>query len=622
MNETPPIVRSAVILAAGLGQRLGPFSRRLPKPLLPVGGMSMLENSLRQLSGAGVERSMIVLGHLGDAIEERIGNEYAGMAIDYVHSERYESTNDIYSLWLARDRLCEDAFILHADVHYEAAVLEAMRAGPGENVIAVAQFTPSMNGTVVSLGAEGSIEQIHYAADQGTGFDYRDKYKTVNIYLLRGDYLVDDFAPELDRIVAGEGRVGECFEVALAPALRTGTRAFRAADCTSLRWYEVDTHEERRTAEYLAKSPGERLETIAGQHGGYWRHEVVDHCLLTNAHFPPTALVDELAKDFDPLVRQYPVGHVVLAELAGSAFDRDPAHLIVGNGSSELIKLLIARARQVIVPVPGFNEYENATAPDRLTRFELPLSTFDLDVGRFADAAAAHSADLAIVVSPNNPTSMAVEPEALAWLARALASQGCTLLLDESFIDFCPQPECRTLESAIGWHPNLVVLKSVSKVYGVGGLRLGYLLTSDVQLVRDLRAALPIWNVNGFAEGFLRILPRYLADFEASCARTRAETDRLRAALAALSGVKAFPADANYVFLHLPEGLSAHALVEWLFARHGVLAKDCGSKSMPDGDRYLRVASRTEPHNRRFVDMLAEGLERVPREGAPSRVDR
>lgn len=605
----------AVILAAGMGRRLGPFTRRLPKPLLPVNGTPILLNSLDNLAAAGVERATIVVGHLGDEIVRAVGDEHAGMPISYVRSERYMSTNDIYSLWLAREHLSGDTIILQADVFYEPAVLDAMRAQRPDGVIAVARFAPPMNGTVLTFGPDAAVDEIFYAHEQGPGFDLSDKYKTMNLYLLRGDYLEREFVPELDRIVAGEGRTGACFEVALAPALRAGRERFRAADCTDLRWYEIDTHEERRQAEYMFAGPAGRLETIVGQHGGYWRHDVVDHRLLTNAHFPTPALIEELGAGFDALVREYPVGHRTLAELAGDAFGRDPDQLVVGNGSSELIKLLVTAARRaLIVPVPGFNEYENAAAPELLVRFALPHDGFELDVDAFADAAREARADLAVVVSPNNPTSIATPPDELRRLARELEAIDCRLVVDESFVDFCPDARRMTLEPHVGEHPNLVILKSVSKVYGVGGIRLGYLLASDREAVRGWRLQLPIWNVNGFAEEFLRILPRHLGDFEASCLQVRAETDRLHDALAAVSGVEVLPADANYVFVRIPEGFSARRLVERLFADHGVLVKDCGGKSMPGGDRYLRVASRTAEHNARFVAIFEAALARGPAE--------
>jgi histidinol-phosphate/aromatic aminotransferase/cobyric acid decarboxylase-like protein len=149
-------------------------------------------------------------------------------------------------------------------------------------------------------------------------------------------------------------------------------------------------------------------------------------------------------------------------------------------------------------------------------------------------------------------------------------------------------------------------------VYGVGGLRLGYVVAGDPALARSLRDDLPIWDVNGFAEQFLRVLPRYRAEFEESCRLVRAERDGLHRALAEIDDVHAFPADANYVFVRLPPGRSARALTEELLLRHSLLVKDCGGKSMVGGDSYMRIASRTEDENSRFAAAFEEVVRRVP----------
>jgi len=606
----------AVILAAGLGRRLGPFTRALPKPLLPVGGVPILEGSLSALAAAGVERATIVVGHLGERIVEAIGPRYRGIEIAYASSDRYETTNDIYSLWRGRESLRGDTLVLQGDVAFDPAVLEAMRSAPSENVAAVSRFEPGMDGTVVSLRSDGLVDEIFYAAEQGPGFDYGDKYKTLNVWLFRGEYLEGGFLPELERTIAAPGGEDRCFEEVLAGAIRERSADFRAADCSEIPWREVDTHEDRRAAEYTFSAPPQRLRTIVGQHGGYWRHGVTDHRLLTNSHFPPSGLVDAIGADLDCLVREYPVGHASLEEIAGTAFGHPAERIVLGNGSSELMKHLVDRAAgAVVVPVPSFNEYERLAA-ERLVRVPLAEGSFELDGEALLETVREHRAELAVVISPNNPTGIAEPGLALGRLAEELDGLGCRLLLDESFVDFCADPGAHSLERDLDRHPNLVVLKSVSKVYGVGGLRLGYVVSSDRGLLREIAAELPIWHVNGPAEAFLRHLPAHLDEFRRGCERTRCETDELATGLGSLAGVAVLPSDANYVLVRLPSGHSAAALERRLFAEHGILVKHCAGKAMPEGDRYLRVASRSRPHNERFVAAFAGLLAEADRGAA------
>ncbi|HYG95963.1 MAG TPA: histidinol-phosphate transaminase, partial [Solirubrobacterales bacterium] len=356
----------------------------------------------------------------------------------------------------------------------------------------------------------------------------------------------------------------------------------------------------------------DRLDAVAAEHGGFWRHDLTDHRLPTNQHFPPPAFLDELGADLPALVTQYPVGQARLTEIAASAFDLDPDHLVVANGSSPLIKSLVGRqGLRVGVVVPTFNEYENATPAGRLVRFELPADSFQLDVEAFAHRCRETGVELAVVVNPNNPTSIAVPAEELRWLAASLAGHRCRLLVDESFLDFCSEPEAVSVAAEVASHPGLIVLKSVSKVYGVGGIRLGYVLSSDPDLLAALRDDLPIWDVNAFAEQFMRLLPRYQLEFEESCRTVRRERDALVRSLREVDGVEVFPAEANYVFLKLPEGVSARTLTEELLLEHSLLAKDCGGKSMPEGDGFIRIGSRTEEENARFVEAFAAALRRV-----------
>ncbi len=155
--------------------------------------------------------------------------------------------------------------------------------------------------------------------------------------------------------------------------------------------------------------------------------------------------------------------------------------------------------------------------------------------------------------------------------------------------------------------PNLAVMKSMSKVFGIAGLRLGYLLTDDHEFATQVRSHLPIWNLNGFAESFLRHLGRYRTDFEVSCDLVRDTCQSFYRDLHQVPGLTALQPDANFVFCKITTpGLTGPTLARRLYVEHGILIKDCASKSMVEADRYLRIASRTPDENRRLVDALCE----------------
>jgi histidinol-phosphate/aromatic aminotransferase/cobyric acid decarboxylase-like protein/choline kinase len=592
-------VRKAVVLAAGLGSRLG---RDTAKPLMPVAGVPILRRTLANLAQAGVRETVIVVGHLADHVRGEIGTHRDGMTVRYVESDAYHTTNNSYSLWLAREHLDQDVWLVEGDVVFEADLLTAMARAEGDVISAVSPFRPGMNGVVVTLDEDGLLDAMLLPAQQGPELDLSTTYKTVNVHLLGEKYLRTEFVPALDALIADGGH-GAYYELVIADTVAAGRFPVRGVDCRDMRWYEVDDLTDLSAADYLFGRHEDRLEMLHGQHGGYWRYDLVDHCLLYNLYFPPQRMIDELAREFRDALVHYPVGHDCLQELLGAAIRQPPRRLVVANGASELIKILGSRLGRVGLVVPGFNEYEAVFDERDVHRIALPAPDFAMDVAQVAGEARRAGVAAVIITSPNNPTSMAVPREDLVALAGTLAGSGVRLVVDESFVEFCARPG-QSLEPDLAALPNVAVIKSMSKVYGIGGLRLGYLLSADLEFVADIRSALPIWNVNGFAESFLRLLPRFQGDFAASCERVRRDRDELALLLGRLPGTAVFRPDANFVMVRLPEGCSARGIVRRVFAEHDILLKDCAGKSMPDGDRYLRISCRTPEENRRLAAAL------------------
>ena len=209
-------VRKAIILAAGAGSRLSPFTDHAPKCLVPINGVPILVNALTHLRDSGIQETVIVVGHLKESIYDAIGNSFNGMKISYIESDRYETTNNIYSLWLARDHLTEDIVLLEADVFFERLLLDCMLSHKQANIAAVARHQSWMSGTVVSLDKEGKVQALLETRHQPLGFDYSTVFKTLNVYLFRHDFLRDQFVPRLEAFISA-GDVNQYYEVILPP---------------------------------------------------------------------------------------------------------------------------------------------------------------------------------------------------------------------------------------------------------------------------------------------------------------------------------------------------------------------------------------------------------------------
>ena len=354
------------------------------------------------------------------------------------------------------------------------------------------------------------------------------------------------------------------------------------------------------------KTQAEKYEYISKQHGGYYRHNFTDHAYLYNLYFPPKAVFTHLKDNIENLVLNYPMAQDALAELVGKIIDQPTDRLVVGNGAAEIIKILSGHlAKKIIIPVPSFNEYANAAPKGHVVEFPLEFPSFQLDIDKFAAAAIEAKADMAVVVTPNNPTSLLVPKADLIRLAQKLESHNCMLIIDESFLDFADNKEQISLEQDIDKYPNMAILKSMSKAYGICGLRIGYMLTANLEFATAVRNGIHIWNINGFAEEFLRILPQYKQEFEDSCELVKTDRDIFYKKLSDIKGMTVFKPDANYIFCRLPDdALSGPEVTKRLFIEHNIYIKDSVGKTQPDADRYIRIASRTQKENNTLIDAL------------------
>ncbi|MDP6632755.1 MAG: phosphocholine cytidylyltransferase family protein, partial [Dehalococcoidales bacterium] len=251
-----PPVGKAIILAAGVGNRLSPFTDRLPKCLVQVNDIPILVNTLTHLADSGIDEAVIVVGHLKEMIVESIGTCFRGMSITYVESDCYTVTNNIYSLWLAREHLTEDVLLLEADVYFEREVIDRLLHGRGENRAAVARHQSWMSGTVVSLDKEGNIQALLETSHQGPQFDYSKVFKTLNMYLFRRDYLRDQFVPRLEAFI-NAGEVNQYYEVILQTTTYSQRHRIGSLLCDDIKWFEIDDENDRLTAEYIFASPDE-----------------------------------------------------------------------------------------------------------------------------------------------------------------------------------------------------------------------------------------------------------------------------------------------------------------------------------------------------------------------------
>lgn len=247
-----PQVRTALLLAAGLGCRLAPLTEALPKCLVSVSGVPILERLVCSLDSHGFERLVMVTGYEAETLRGYLGERFGGIAIEYIHSPLFETTNNIYSLWLARHLIDEPFLLVESDLVFDEPLLAPLLQ-PGR--IAVSRQLPWMSGTTVTLDAGGNVDAFYPPPPGVYGEHCTDArhFMMINICSLARDTW-SEVCERLDRHVAA-GRTGFFYETVFEEMAAAGSMAPAAVRFPTERWYEIDTPADLEAAELVFPRP-------------------------------------------------------------------------------------------------------------------------------------------------------------------------------------------------------------------------------------------------------------------------------------------------------------------------------------------------------------------------------
>lgn len=237
---------TALLLAAGMGSRLSPLTDSTAKCLVGLSGVSILERLIRTLHASGFKRLVVVIGHESDSIQDYLGDRAGAIEISYVVSTCYRTTNNIYSLWLARDVIDEPVLLIESDLVFDGALLDEMLR---PDSIAVSRQLPWMNGTTVTLDRRDGVSAFCLGEMSRPDATH---YKTVNIYSFTRETW-RSIAERLDRYVAAK-RTGDYYESVFAEMIADGSLSLSPVLFEANSWYEVDTLEDLAAAELLFPS--------------------------------------------------------------------------------------------------------------------------------------------------------------------------------------------------------------------------------------------------------------------------------------------------------------------------------------------------------------------------------
>ena len=597
----------ALMLAAGMGRRMGKYTEAMTKCMVTVGGRTLLDRAVEALKEAGIRKFVMVVGWECDKLVDYIRDNISGMEFTFIYNYDYATTNNIYSLYMAREQLAaDDTILLESDLVYDPRLIREMVECPDENLVAVAKYEQWMDGTVTTIDGEGMIHE--FIEKKNFRFqDVSDYYKTVNIYKFSKEFLRNQYIPFLEAYIRAYGK-NQYYELVLKALAHLSNAHLKAFVLKNINWYEIDDAQDLDIANTIFAPESEKLLAYERHYGGYWRFPgLKDFCYLVNPYFPPAKMLDQMKFFYEPLLTQYPSGMGIQKLLAEKMFSVGEDYLLVGNGAAELIDVLGKSLKgRMAVTVPAFNEYVRCFRDCEILPIPAAEDGFALSGQRLC--AAARQADILAIVNPDNPSGSFLTRQELLRILDVCRAEKTICIVDESFIDFAEKELRYTLldNGLLEAYPNLVVIKSISKSYGVPGLRLGVLASGDRKLMETLREHLPIWNINSFAEYFLQIFSLYKGDYAEACDKLARQRRSLSEKLRTIRFLKVYPSQANYIMCEVTGRYRSKELATQLLSRHDLLIKDLSSKTGFGGRQFIRVAVKDSRENEMLYEALKE----------------
>ena len=598
----------AIILAAGMGKRLGEYTKNNTKCMVPVNGVPLIDRVLNQLSSLKLSRVVIVVGYEGQKLIDYIGNEYNGLKIEYIFNSIYDKTNNIYSLALAKDKMQEDdTLLLESDLIFDDRLFSLVVDNPCPNLALVAKYEAWMDGTMVQIDDERNI--VNFVPKEAFRHEQADSYyKTVNIYKLSKEFSANRYVPFLEAYMKAIGN-NEYYENVLRILSFLDCKDLKALPITDEKWYEIDDKQDLDIAEALFADDEQLMQKFYSRYGGFWRFpKMLDFCYLVNPFFPSQRMLDEMKASFQTLLTEYPSGMKVNALLASKCWGVSEKYIVPGNGAAELIKFLMDNLNGKLGVIrPSFEEYPNRYQGEVVT-FIPQNSDFRYTGQDIIDYYANKDIANLLLINPDNPSGNFIPKDDILKVADWCKLNQVRFIVDESFVDFSEDYEiCSMLDDTIlESYPNMIVVKSISKSYGVPGLRLGIMASADEMLIKEAKKYVSIWNINSFAEFFMQIFTKYSKDYHKACCSFQAERADFLSKLCEIPFIHVMPTQANFVLCEVIEPYSSMEIVKRMLREHNILLSACSAKKGLQGGKYLRIAIRGHQDNARLIEAFKQ----------------
>ena len=591
----------AIILAAGMGKRLGNLTQDNTKCMVKVNGVTLIERLLRQLDELDSQRLnkiVIVTGYKGDKLRQYVSQLGIHTPIEYVDNPIYSSTNNIYSLWLAKDYLqSDDTLLFESDLIFDISIINKLLQHPYPSLCLVSKYESWMDGTVIKIGQDGEIDKFI----PGTEFRYEEAdsyYKTVNVYKFSQQFSSTHYVPFLEAYCKALGN-NEYYEQVLRVITLLHKPEIKALPLNGEPWYEIDDIQDLDIAESIFCAEDEKFSRIAERKGGYWRYpKMLDFTSPANPFFPNERLKSELKSNFERLICAPPSSAAISNLLAGKLLGISQELVLVGrNMAVAICKQLKQNDSRVICTSPPshspLSEYAGETIAytTEQTAENIIASLKDKQV------------DYLYISRPDHIHGTELSKEAILRLSSWASKRGIHIIVDETFLDISAMQSDSTLieQGVLQDYPSLIIIKSLTESHGIPGLNIGILATGDLAWKSDFEQHIEQGSINSLAEFYLQIVGKYEKHYRTSCRQYQEERSRVAEAINQTGVLHVTPGSGTALICKAVPPHQSCSVVETLLIRNQILL----GKAPADLGERLLISIKSPEENDRLIKALA-----------------
>jgi histidinol-phosphate/aromatic aminotransferase/cobyric acid decarboxylase-like protein/choline kinase len=584
----------AIILAAGYGNRMRPFTDNEHKTLLKINDITIIDNIIDSLRINSVYNIVIVTGYRSEELKRYLLSNYDNVKFQFVHNKDFRTTNNIYSLSLAFQniKINSDVILIESDLIYNHKIISKLINDPNNNIALVDKYHSGMDGTVVKIGANKKITEVIPPHLQDSNFSFSDKYKTLNIYKFSKEFTNDVFSKLLTYY--SEVIDNNCYyELVLGILIYMQKENIYSLLVDNKDWIEVDDTNDIRIAEYKFATD-KKKEILGNAWGGYWNYDIVDFSFIRNMYFPTPSMIADLKNNIKELIWNYGSSNRIFNRKLSYYLLNDEKRLCALNGAAQIYPFIKNKffENKVLMPSPTFGEYEKI----------FKNKSYYKDDGNFSFNTISEKiedSEIIVFVNPNNPTGTFVKSIKIYELIKKYPNK--FFIIDESFIGFSNSISISEISDSILVN-NFLIITSMSKSHGFPGVRLGYVYSNNVDLIDEIKASLPVWNFNSIAEYFLEIMLKYRNEYKSSIDKTIQDREDFIKKMKSQNWIfNVFESSANFILVETNKDILN--LIDILLNENSIYIRDISSK-FNDKKTYFRFAVRTPSENNLMIETI------------------